>query len=66
MKWILDRLREPSTYAGLAIVVPAVISAASGGGDLGQLEAAQILAALAAVLAPEGRHKPRGEGAGGA
>lgn len=49
MQWIKDRLKEPSTYAGLAAIVAAVLPKA--GIDAGMLQTigAGVLAVIAIV-----------------
>ncbi len=54
MTWILDRLREPSTYAGLATLLVAAglsASAADAIGDAGLAVATGIAAVLGAIAA---------------
>lgn len=57
MKWFLKRLREPSTWASLAAVFPAV-SAASAAGNTTVTVISGVLAALG-VLLPEDTRKAR-------
>lgn len=51
MKWLLSRLSEPSTWAGLAVLAPAAINAAAGG--LNPQSIGAIAGGLAAVLMKE-------------
>lgn len=51
MKWLLERLREPSTWAGLAGLLPAVISVSSG--PVSSQAIGGIVAGVAAVLMRE-------------
>jgi hypothetical protein len=50
MKWLFSRLREPSTWCGLAMVA----SAAMTGGALTPVAIAQAVGGAAAVLMKEG------------
>lgn len=54
MNWIKRRLREPSTWAGLAALVPLVVQVVGEGGSPEQIGA--IAAAAAAVLMKEGKN----------
>lgn len=49
--YLARRLREPSTYAGLALLAPVLMGVHSLG-DLSKPEIAQALAAAAAILLP--------------
>lgn len=51
MKWLMSRLKEPSTWAGLAVLAPSAVQAAAGG--LTPQAVAQIAGGLAAVLIKE-------------
>lgn len=53
MKWFLSRLREPSTWAGLAVVIPSVVQAVATG-HLDPVQVGQLAAGAAAVLKGEG------------
>ena len=55
MKWLLKRLREPSTWAGLAVVIPTAVQAIATG-QLDPAQVAQIAAGAAAVLKGEAGH----------
>lgn len=52
MKWFLQRLREPSSHAGIAGIIGGAMALLAGQSELG---GAQILAGLSAVLFPEKR-----------
>lgn len=51
MKWLINRLREPSTWAGLAALIPTAISLASA--PLTPQLIGGAVAGLAAVLMKE-------------
>lgn len=51
MKWLFQRLSEPSTWAGLAGLLPAVLSMVSGGVTPAALGG--LVAGTAAVLMKE-------------
>lgn len=57
MKWLLNRLTEPSTWAGLAGLLPAALSLGAGAPSPEMIGA--FVAGLAAVLMKEqGRGTP--------
>jgi len=51
MKWLLSRLAEPSTWAGLAAFIPAAMGASAG--PLTPQVIAGLAGGLAAALIPE-------------
>jgi hypothetical protein len=51
MKWFLERLREPSTWAGFAALIPAVLSMVATGVTPAALGG--LVAGAAAVLIKE-------------
>ena len=53
MKWLFKRLSEPSTWAGLGLLIPSAVSAIASG-HLDPVQVGQIAAGAAAVLKGEG------------
>ncbi len=51
MNWFISRLREPSTWAGLAGLIPAVVQVSSG--PVSSQAIGGLVAGLAAVLMRE-------------
>lgn len=56
MGWIKNRLREPSTWAGIAALVPLVVQAAIGPSGPTPEQYGAMAAGIAAVLMREGGH----------
>lgn len=51
MQWFLSRLKEPSTWAGFAGLIPAIITVAAG--PVSPAAIGGLVAGVAAVLMPE-------------
>lgn len=60
MNWFLQRLNEPSSYAGLSAMIGAVAAGVSGGMPP-TVAAVQGLAGLLAFAHPEAAQKPAGQ-----
>ena len=56
MNWFKSRFKEPSTWAGMAGLLPGIIAAAAAG-PVGPLVYAQIAGGVLAVLLPEQKAK---------
>jgi hypothetical protein len=55
MRWLFDRLNEPSTWAGISGVVTPVIGVASGALDWQSAVSVALPAALAILMREKGR-----------
>lgn len=55
-QWFLRRAAEPSTWAGLGAVVPALIAAATGGAVTPEQMTAIVGGAAAVLIGEKGRH----------
>lgn len=55
MEWLIARLAEPSTWAGLAAIVPALVSVAQSPGGVSPETIGAIAAGVAAAVMREGK-----------